>query len=157
MSVHTLARTLRLYLRSELLVGEIRLKGQMRKISLIVFAALVGLMALVFLNIGAYQMLLVGYGAIKAPFILATANILLAILVLVSAAFTRPGPDLVAARELRDLTSATLESELKSNPASAAIGSITGINRFSSWDSAKFLVPIISAIISSLKRRKPGD
>lgn len=157
MSVHTLARTLRLYIRSELLVGEIRLKAQMRKMSLIVTAALVGLMALVFLNIGAYQMLLAGYGPIKAPFILAIANILLAIILLVSAAFTRPGPDLVAARELRDLTSATLEAELKSNPASSAIGSITGINGFASWDSAKFLVPIISAIIRSLKRRKPGD
>lgn len=156
MSVHTLARTLRLYLRSELLVGEIRLKAQMRKISLIVFAALIGLMALVFLNIGAYQMLLAGWGPIKAPFILAVANIVLAIMLVLIAAFTRPGPDLIAAKELRDLTSATLESELKSNPAAAAFGSITGINGLASWDNAKFLVPIISAIIRSLKRRKPG-
>ena len=157
MSVHTLARTLRLYLRSELLVGEIRLKAQMRKASLLLFAALIGLMALVFLNIAAYQMLLAGWGPIKAPSILAIANILLAIILVVSAAFTRPGPDLVAARELRDLTSATLESELKSNPAVAAIGSMTGLNGLGSWDSARFLVPIISAIIRSLKRRKTGE
>ncbi|MGJ8570799.1 MAG: hypothetical protein ACSHXI_08870 [Hoeflea sp.] len=154
MSVHTLARILRLYLRSELLVGEIRLKAQMRKFSLIVFAALICLMALVFLNIAAYQMLLAGWGPVNAPFILAVANILLAIILFVSAAFTRPGPDLVAARELRDLTSATLESELKSNPAAAAIGSMAGLNGLGSWDSARFLVPIISAIIRSLKRQK---
>ena len=154
MSVHTLARTLRLYLRSELLVGEIRLKAQMRKFSLIVFAALIGLMALVFLNIGAYQMLLASWGPVKAPFILAIANIFLAIILLASAAFTRPGPDLAAARELRDLTSATLESELKSNPAAAAIGGMAGLNGLGSWDSARFLVPVISAIIRGLKRRK---
>ena len=157
MSIHTLARTFRLYLRSELLVGEIRLKAQIRKISLIALAALIGLMALVFLNIGAYQMLLASWGPVKAPFILAIANIVLAILLLVSAAFTRPGPDLAAARELRDLTSVTLESELKSNPAAAAIGSMAGLNGLTSWDSAKFLVPIISAIIRSLKRRKSGE
>jgi hypothetical protein len=157
MSVHTLARTLRLYLRSELLVGEIRIKAQMRKVSLLLFAALIGLMALVFLNIAAYQMLLATWGPIKAPFILAIANILLAIILVVTAAFTRPGPDLVAAKELRDLTSATLESELKSNPAAAAIGSMAGLNGLGSWDSARFLVPIISAIIRSLKRRKTSE
>lgn len=157
MSVHTLARTLRLYLRSELLVGEIRLKVQLRKFSLLLFAALIGFMALVFLNIAAYQMLLAGWGPVKAPFILAIANVILAVILVVSAAFARPGPDLVAARELRDLTSATLESELRSNPAAAAIGSITGLNGAGSWDSARFLVPIISAIIRSLKRRKTGE
>lgn len=154
MSVHTLARTFRLYLRSELLVGEIRLKVQLRKFSLLLAAALIGLMALVFLNIAAYQMLLVTWGPVKAPFILAVANILLAIILVVSAAFATPGPDLIAAKELRDLTSATLESELKSNPAAAAIGSMAGLNGLGSWDSARFLVPIISAIIRSLKRRK---
>ena len=71
MPLHSLARTLRLYIRSELLIGEIRLKTQMRKFSLTVLAALVGLMALVFLNIGAYQMLLAGWGPIWTPFILA--------------------------------------------------------------------------------------
>tara|TARA_R110002012_G_scaffold258598_10_gene439458 strand:- start:50382 stop:50804 length:423 start_codon:yes stop_codon:yes gene_type:complete len=139
-----------------LLIGEIRLKTQMRKFSLTVLAALVGLMALVFLNIGAYQMLLAGWGPIWTPFILAATNILLAIILLVSAAYTRPGPDLVAARALRDLTSETLESELKSNPAAAAIGSMAGLNGLGSWDNARFLVPIISAIIRSLKRRKPS-
>jgi len=156
MPLHSLARTLRLYMRSELLIGEIRLKTQMRKFSLMVLAALVGLMALVFLNIGAYQILLAGWGPIWTPFILAATNILLAIILLVSAAYTRPGPDLVAARELRDLTSETLESELKSNPAAAALGSMAGLNGLGSWDSARFLVPIISAIIRSLKRRKPS-
>lgn len=156
MPLHSLARTLRLYMRSELLIGEIRLKAQMRKFSLMMLAALVGLMALVFLNIGAYQMLLAGWGPIWTPFILAATNILLAIILLVSAALTRPGPDLVAARELRDLTSETLESELKSNPAAAALGSMAGLNGLGSWDSARFLVPIISAIIRSLKRRKPS-
>lgn len=156
MSVHSLARTLRLYLRSELLIGEIRLKAQMRKASFLVFAALVLLMALVFLNIAAYQLLLSNWGPVMAPFILAIANIFLAVILVVIAAFTSPGPDLAAARELRDLTSATLESELKSNPAVAAIGGMAGLNGLGNWDSAKFLVPIISAIIRSLKRRKTG-
>lgn len=156
MSVHSLAGTLRLYLRSELLIGEIRLKAQMRKASFLVFAALVLLMALVFLNIAAYQLLLSNWGPVKAPFILAIANIFLAVILVVIAAFTSPGPDLAAARELRDLTSATLESELKSNPAVAAIGGMAGLNGLGNWDSAKFLVPIISAIIRSLKRRKTG-
>jgi len=154
MSVHTIVRVLRLYLRSELLVGEIRLKVQVRKLSLLFFATLIALIALVFLNIAAYQWLLAGWGAIMAPFILAIANIVLAILLVVMAAFTRPGPDLAAARELRDLTSATLESELQANPAAAALGSIAGINGFKGWDNARFLVPIISMIIRSLRRRK---
>ena len=154
MSVHTLARTLRLYLRSELLVGEIRIKAQMRKASLLLFAALIGLMALVFLNIAAYQMLLAHWGPVMAPLVLAIANIVLAVILIVSAALSKPGPDLVAARDLRDLTSATMENELKSNPAAAALGGLTGSNGFGSWDSARFLIPIISAIIRSLKRRK---
>tara|TARA_R110002020_G_scaffold136630_17_gene304815 strand:- start:31047 stop:31529 length:483 start_codon:yes stop_codon:yes gene_type:complete len=157
MSVHSIARILRLYLRSELLVGEIRLKVQLRKLSLLFFAALIVLMALVFLNIAAYQLMLASWGPIKAPFILAIANILLAIILVVIAAFSRPGPDLAAARELRDLTSATLESELKSNPATAALGSMAGINGLNGWDSARFLVPIISSIIRSLPRRKAGS
>jgi hypothetical protein len=154
MSVHTLVRTLRLYLRSELLVGEIRLKVQLRKFSLLVFAALIGLMAFVFLNIAAYQFLLASGGPINTPFILAVANILLAIILLVIAAYTRPGPDLAAASDLRNLTSATLENELKSNPAVAAIGSFAGIDGLKGWDSARFLVPIITSIIRSLRRRK---
>lgn len=154
MSVHTIVRILRLYLRSELLVGEIQLKVLARKIALLTFAALIVLMALVFLNIAAYQLLLASWGPIKAPFILAIANIFLAIILVIVAASTKPGPDLAAARELRDLTSATLESELKSNPAAAALGSISGINGFTGWDSARFLVPIISTIIRSLRRRK---
>ena len=154
MSIHSITRILRLYLRSELLVGEIRMKVQFRKASLLAFAALILLMALVFLNIASYQLLLASWGPIKAPFILAIANLVLAIILVVMAAFTRPGPDLAAARELRDLTSETLETELKSNPAAAAIGSLTGINGLNGWDSARFLVPIISSIIRSLKRRK---
>ncbi|AKI00353.1 hypothetical protein IMCC20628_01637 [Hoeflea sp. IMCC20628] len=157
MSVHTIVRVLRLYLRSELLVGEIRLKVQVRKLSLLFFATLIALMALVFLNIAAYQWLLAGWGAIMAPLILAIANIVLAIALVLIAAFTRPGPDLAAARELRDLTSATLESELKSNPATAALGGMAGINGLNGWDSARFLVPIISSIIRSLRRRKTGS
>lgn len=157
MPVETIVRTLRLYLRSELLVGEIRLKVRMRKLTLLVFAALIVLMALVFLNIAAYQLLLANWGPIKAPFILAIANILLAAILVIIAAFTGPGPDLAAARELRDLTSATLESELKSSPAVAAIGSVLGINGFKGWDSTRFLVPIISAIIRSLRSRKAGS
>ncbi|WP_417425265.1 hypothetical protein [Hoeflea sp.] len=157
MSIHSTVRILRLYLRSELLVGEIRLKVQARKLILMIFAALIVLMALVFLNIAAYQLLLANWGPIKAPFILAIANVLLAIVLVVVAAFTRPGPDLAAARELRDLTSATLETELKSNPAAAALGSMAGINGLNGWDSARFLVPIISSIIRSLRRRKAGS
>lgn len=157
MSVHTLVQTLRLYLRSELLVGEIGLKVQLRKLSLLLFAALIVLMALVFLNIAAYQFLLSGWGPIKAPLILAITNIFLAIILVVVAAFTRPGPDLAAAKELRDLTSATLESELKSSPAVAALGSMAGIDGLKGWDSARFLVPIISSIIRSLRRRKAGS
>jgi hypothetical protein len=151
MSIHSIARVLRLYLRSELLVGEIRLKVQVRKLALLSFAALIVLMALVFLNIAAYQLLLANWGPIKAPFILGVVNIVLAIILVVIAAFTRPGPDLAAAKELRDLTSATLESELKSNPAAAALGGFGGLH---GWDSARFLVPIISSIIRSLRRKK---
>ncbi|WP_417434279.1 hypothetical protein [Hoeflea sp.] len=154
MSIHTLARTLRLYLRSELLVGEIRLKAQARKLSLLIFAALIGLMAFVFLNIAAYQWLLAGWGPIKTPFILAVANIVLAVILVIIAAYTRPGPELAAASDLRDLTSATLENELKSNPAVNAIGSMAGIDGLKGWDSASFLVPFITAIIRSLRRRK---
>ncbi|MCY0147224.1 hypothetical protein OEG84_05730 [Hoeflea sp. G2-23] len=157
MSIHSTVRILRLYLRSELLVGEIRLKVQVRKLTLMFFAALIVLMALVFLNIAAYQLLLANWGPIKAPFILAVANMLLAIILVVIATSTRPGPDLAAARELRDLTSATLETELKSNPAAAALGSMAGINGLNGWDSARFLVPIISTIIRSLRRRKAGS
>ncbi len=157
MPIQTIIRTLRLYLRLELLVGEIRLKVHLRKLSLLFFAALIVLMALVFLNIAAYQLLLASWGPIMAPFILAIANILLAAILVLIAAFTGPGPDLAAARELRDLTSATLESELKSSPAVAAIGSVVGINGFKGWDRAKFLVPIISAIIRSLRARKAGS
>ncbi|MCY0095348.1 hypothetical protein [Hoeflea ulvae] len=154
MSVHTIVRILRLYLRSELMVGEIRLKLQLRKFSLMIFATLITLMALVFLNIATYQWLLAGWGAIHAPLILAVANIGLAVILVIIASFTSPGPDLAAAGELRDLTSATLENELKSNPASAAFGSIAGLNGFKGWDNARLLVPVISAIIRSLRRRK---
>lgn len=157
MSIHSTVRIVRLYLRSELLVGEIRLKLQLRKLSLLLFAALIVLMALVFLNIAAYQLLLANWGPIKAPLLLGLANILLAVILVLIAAFTTPGPDLAAARELRDLTSETLESELKSNPAAAAIGSLTGINGLNGWDSARFLVPIISSIIHSLRRRKAAS
>lgn len=151
MSIHSTARILRLYLRSELMVGEIRLKLQMRKLALLSFAALIVLMALVFLNIAAYQLLQTNWGPIKAPFILGLVNIGLAIILVAVAAFTTPGPELAAAKDLRELTSATLESELKSNPAAAALGGFSGLN---GWDSAKFLVPIISSIIRSLRRKK---
>lgn len=156
MSIHTLVRALRLYLRSELLVGEIRLKAQLRKFALMTFAALIGLMAFVFLNIAAYQWLLAGWGPVKTPFILAVADIALAIILAVIAAYTKPGPELGAASELRDLSSATLENELKSSPAVNAIGSMAGMDGFRGWDSTRFLVPVITSIIRSLRRRKPA-
>ncbi|MBI2720173.1 MAG: hypothetical protein HY245_12395 [Rhizobiales bacterium] len=155
MTFANIASAARLHIRAELLVAEIRFRRHLRKMALMAVAAAVGLVGLVFVNVALYQYLAASWGPVLAPLALGAVNGVLALLLLLVAAASRPGPELAAAEELRKLTAETLEADVKAGPLSLA--GMVGSTAYD-FQASRLLVPVIGLIIDALRRRKkaPG-
>jgi hypothetical protein len=142
MSIHSITKTARLYLRAELIAAQIRLNAALRKTGLMALAGALLIMALAFLNIGLYAWLLGKWGPVFTPIGLGVFNIALALILFAAALFAKPGPELEFAEDMRRLSGDALENELKGGSSVYAQGA------------AHLLFPAMTAIIGSMRKRK---
>ena len=152
MNFHGIAQSARLYVRSEAMVAEILLKVYARKFVFATVGILALAMALAFLNLAAYLYLQSIWGPVWTPLAIGLANLSLAVICMLVAAFGHAGPELEVAKELRNISSQTLEDEFR---ASLSVGGLAGSLAGGSDSSiAKLLLPVVISIVTSLSRRK---
>lgn len=96
-----LVRDLQVLRKADLLIGKIWLNVLARRMALFSFAGLVGLFGLGMANLAAYNALQPAIGAIWAAGVVAVADFAIAVIVLLVASKSQPGPELDVAFEVR--------------------------------------------------------
>ncbi|HVZ54445.1 MAG TPA: phage holin family protein, partial [Pseudolabrys sp.] len=104
-------RHVRLLWRAERAIAETRLNALLRRAVLFAFAGLIALFALAMLNVAGYFFFVPHWGPLWAALATALGDLVVAIIVVLIALATKPGPELAAAHELRDLSVESLEAE----------------------------------------------
>lgn len=95
-------RKLRLLAKAEAILVRLHLQRAVRQISLVLAAALFGLLALAMLNVALYLLLAPRIGAALAAFTVAGIDLLTAVLAVVAAGRLELGPDAAAVETIRD-------------------------------------------------------
>ena len=109
MNIKNVARSARLYARSEAMVAEIRLRSYARKLGFTALAILTAVMGLAFLNLAAFLYLQTFLGPVMTPLVIGVVNFLIAGLALTLALLAHPGADLEMAKDLRSVASRSLK------------------------------------------------
>ena len=152
MSIQSLSRSIRLCIRSEAMVAEIRLLTYARKVMLASVAFLAGLIGFAFFNLALFEYLQSLWGPIGAPLAIGLGNIVCAAGFLLWAKMVKPGPELALAEDLRNLAGSELESQFHSQSESSSIlNSLSGANGASV---VRLLVPTVISIITAMQRPK---
>jgi hypothetical protein len=149
MNIQTLAKSARLYARSEFLITEIQLKTFARKLALISLAVLTAFMGLAFINMAAFAYLQTLLGPVWTPLSVGFANLILAGFALLAAVLTHAGSDLAMAKELRKLSGDALEAEFQ---AGHSVGGFQAGQ--SDSNIARLLIPAVISIVGAMRRRK---
>jgi hypothetical protein len=155
MNLQALARNFRLYLRAASLVAEIRLRLQLRKTVLTVLALALAIAGLAMIDLAAFRALETAWGPLWTPLALGLANLALAAALGLAILALKPGRELSAAADLRQMAYNAMEADLKS--VQDGSGLLTGLLGGSTeLQTARLLIPVISTIIGALRhRRKP--
>ncbi len=152
MNIQNVARSARLYARSEAMVAEIRMRTYGRKLALTSLAVLAVMMGLAFVNLAAFLYLQSLWGPVWTPLAIGLANFAIAALALLLALSAHPGPELALAKELRTLSGTALEEEFQ---AVHSVGGLLGaLGSGSEGKIAQLLLPAVITIVSSLGRSK---
>jgi hypothetical protein len=107
-----LIRNLHLLWRAESLIVSFRIQRASSRVALLAVAGLAMLFGLAMLNVAGFFALQPVVGAVAAALLVAAADALIAVLVVVTARGSRPDPDLVSALEARDAAIEELSAEL---------------------------------------------
>ena len=102
---------LRLLAKAEAILIRLHLRRAIRQSSLVLVAALFGLLALAMLNVGIYFALVSQLGQAPAAFIVAGLDLLVAIAAVVVASRLGLGPEASAAESIRDRVSGDLAAD----------------------------------------------
>ena len=147
-------RHLRVLWRAERIVAETRLRVLLRRSMLYAFAGLIAVFGLAMLNVAAYFFLRGLWGPIWAALAAAVGDFVIALAVVLSALAIKPGPELPAALELRDVSMQGLEAELA--PLQDRFAWLTRAARdpFETVVPA-MLIPLITSIMRGLRKNKP--
>lgn len=153
--LHRVFRHLRVLWRIESAIAEARLRASMRRSVLYAFAGLIAVFGLGMLNVAAFFALEPHWGPLWAAVAAALGDFVLAAVVAGVAQAARPSPNMSTAVELRQAAIDGIEAELSAlqepiawlsraarNPLDAALPAI--------------MVPLITAIIRSLRKNKPS-
>ena len=101
----SVVRSVRLLWRAEMMLVQIRLRIAVRKLGLVALAALIALFGLVMINVAAYVGLSTVVGPVWGAVIVAAADFLIALILILIAQGLRPGPEIevewVRGREFR--------------------------------------------------------
>lgn len=122
------------------------------------------LLAVVMFNVGAFELIGETYGDAAAAFIVAGANLVLAILLLITARQLQPGPEEQIVREIRELALAELTADVDQvkqevTQFSADVKRLRkGFSAFSGGGGVGLgltsLAPVLTMIIEALKSKK---
>jgi hypothetical protein len=152
MNIQNVARSARLYARSEAMVAEILLRAYGRKFAYVSVCILAGMMGLAFLNVAAFIYLQSIWGPVWAPLAIGLLNFAIAAVALLAALNVQPGPEMAVAKELRSAASSNLEDEFQ---ASSSFGGLAGaLGGRADTGLANLLLPAVISIVSSISRRK---
>ena len=156
------ARNLRILWRAESLIADIRFRQMMTRSSLRGLAALLGALAFLMGNLSLFFAIQQAWGSIWAAAVIALANLLLAVVLLIVAQRSKPGREMELALEVRNGALQALEAD-----AQALQQQIVGFRDemrevkeavvgFASHplDSVLpgLLVPLVGAVIKGLKK-----
>jgi hypothetical protein len=146
-------RHLRVLWRAERVIAETRLRIVLRRSMLYAFAGLIAVFGLGMLNVAAYFFLAERWGAIWAALAAALGDFVIAALVVGVALATRPGPEMAAALELREISVEGLEAELA--PLQERFAWLTRATR-DPLDTVlpAILVPLVTSIVRGLRKSK---
>jgi len=104
-------RHLRVLWRAERIIAETRLRIMLRRSMLYALAGLIAVFGLGMLNVAAYFFLVAYWGTIWAALAAALGDFVIALVVVLIALAARPGPEMTAALELRDISVDGLEND----------------------------------------------
>jgi hypothetical protein len=152
MGIQSLTRSIRLCIRSEAMVAEIRLLIYARKVMLASIAFLAGLIGFAFFNLALFEYLQSLWGPIGAPLAIGLVNLVCAAGFLLWAKMVKPGPELALAEDLRNLAGSELESQFQSQPEGNGI--LNTLSGTSSASVVRLLVPTVISIITAMQRSK---
>jgi hypothetical protein len=151
--VQIVFRHLRVLWRAERIIAETRLRVLMRRSLLFAFAGLIAVFGLAMLNVAAYFFLRGLWGPIWAALAAAFGDLVIAVIVVAIALAIRPGPELPAAIELRDVSMQGLEEELGPLQDRFAWLSRAARDPFETVLPA-ILIPLITSIMRGLRKGK---
>jgi L-fucose isomerase-like protein len=157
---------LRILARAEVTLARINLQRTANRAKLYAIAIGLGLLAVVMVNIGAYQLLAETYGNAVAAFLLAAGNGALAGAVLLAVSRLQPGPEEKMVQEIREMALAEVTADVEEMKADftqlgADVKRIqTGFSALSSGGGIGTglagLMPVISMIIDAAKHLRKG-
>jgi stage V sporulation protein SpoVS len=154
MSIQTVVRSGRLYVRTELLVAEMRLRSYARKAALLAVALGVALFGLGMLNVAAFLWLSETYGPVRTALGIALVNFAVAALAFAVGYTLRPGAELQMAEQMRDTALETVESEAARMQSAGVTGLVTGAVEIGA---ARLLLPTVSALLGGLRKKTPAE
>ena len=107
-----LIRSLNVFWRSERLLADYQLKQATQRIQLNALAALVAVFGLVMLSIAAFFAIVPYWGHALAALTVGGADLLLAMVLILSARSLRPTPEVEMVREVRNMAVSDIEEEI---------------------------------------------
>jgi len=151
--VQLVLRHLRVLWRAERIIAEARLRIALRRSMLFAFAGLIAVFGLGMLNVAAYFFLAAYWGSVWAAAAAALGDFVIAVVVVAVALAVRPGPELPAAIELRDVSMQGLEAELAPLQDRFTWLSRAARDPFDTVLPA-ILIPLITSIVRGLRKSK---
>jgi len=152
--VQIVFRHLRVLWRAERIIAETRLRVLLRRSMLFALAGLIGVFGLAMLNVAAYFFLRELWGPVWAALAAALGDLVIALIVVLVALAVRPGPELPAALELRDVSIEGLEQELGPLQDRFAWLGRAARDPFETVLPA-ILIPLVTSIMRGLRKGKP--
>ena len=149
-------RHLRILWRAERVIAETRLRVMLRRSMLYALAGLIAVFGLGMLNVAAFLVLESHWGPIWAALAAGLGDFVIAVVIVGVALATRPGPEMTAAIELRDISVEGLEAELAPLQERFAWLSRAARDPLDTMLPA-ILVPLITSIVRGLRKSKPAD
>jgi len=108
-----LLRDLQVLQKADILIGRIWLKALLRRFGLTVFASLIAVFGLGMANLAGFQALQASVGPVWAATIVAGVDFVIAAIVLMLAARSRPGPEFEVALEVRKMAVDSLQEDAR--------------------------------------------
>ena len=159
-----LVRNLKIVWRTEAIIAENRARLVSRQIGLMAFAGLISVFGLAMLDVSAFYELQPRIGPSLAALIVAAANFVIALVLFLYAASVKEGPEIVPAREVRDMALKELETEASAAQAEISKlrdeikGVAEGARSFAKDPfgtlAPQLLMPLVAAAVKALRSKK---